>query len=489
MTSDELAGKTLSGAGWTALSVAGQRGLSLLSTMVLARLLAPSAYGLLGMAMVFVAVANTLRDLGTSSALVQRRQFSAEVASTVFWINVTVGLAGALLLGALAPLVAAMYREPRVVPVLAVLSLSLFFGNLGAVHHATLLRAMAFRRIALIQVTAALASTCCAIALALGGAGVFSLVGAVIVDSVASAAMFWMMAPWRPVWRLRRADLRQVSSYGTHLIGARLLLYVSRHADKALVGRYLGAIPLGYYALAHGLMMYPLHNGAWALAQVLFPAFSRIQDDGERFGQAYLRTVAVIATLCFPLMLGMLVTADLLVRVCFGDAWLPMVPILRILAPAGMIQSASTTAGIVFTSKGRTDWLFRLVVAETTLALTAYVVGLPWGLLGVATASALTHFLWSFPLFTFAARLSGVPVSAVYRALWPPLRDAALMAAAVVAVRAALVDAGVATPWVLLGAMVGVGVVLYAALVLRGLPPTALGRLAWARRLAALSRG
>jgi PST family polysaccharide transporter len=494
---EHLAGKALSGAGWTAIGIVGQRGLSLLSTIVLARLLPPSAYGLLGMALVFLAVAVTFRDLGTSAALIQRREFSNEIASTLFWMNVLLGLTGALLLLSLAPVAAAMYREPGVTSVLAVLAMFFLLTNLGAVHEAILRRAMAFGQLALIQLTSAMGSTICGIGLAFGGAGVWSLVGALLAESALSTMMLWMVASWLPAWRLRLADLRQISTYSINLVMSRFLLYVIRNADKALVGRYLGATVLGFYSLAHGLMMYPLHNVAWALVHVLFPAFSRLQDDDARFGRAYLRTVAVIATLSFPLVLGMLATADLLVLVCFGDAWLPMVPILRILAPAGMVQSASTTAGIVFTAKGRTDWLFRLVVAETVLAVTAYMVGMRWGILGLAFSYSLAHFLWSFPLLTCAARLSGLPLYEVYRTLWPPLRDSLLMCAGVVVVRRGLESAGVSAPSLVLGAMVSAGIVLYLALLLRARPPflrdlaaaTALGRFAWARRLAAWSLG
>jgi PST family polysaccharide transporter len=387
-----------------------------------------------------------------------------------------------------------MYRDPRVTSVLAAIAISFFLANLNAVPEATLLRAMAFRRLTLIQLTAAVASTICGVGLALGGAGVWSLVGALLVENTTSTLMFWMVVSWRPAWHLRLADLRQVSSYSMNLVASRILLYVIRNVDKALVGRYLGAAALGYYSVAHGLMMYSLYNITWALVQVLFPAFSRLQDDGERFGRAYLRTVAVISTLSFPLMLGMLVTSDLLVLVCFGDQWAPMGPILAILAPAGMVQSASTTANIVFTAKGRTDWLLRLVVVETVLAVTAYAVGMHWGIVGLATAYSLSHFLWSFPLLMFAARLSGLAGSEVFRALWPALRDSLLMSAMVVVVRLGLESAGVSAPWVRLGAMVSVGVVLYLALVLRARPPflrdlvetTALGQLAWARRLGAL---
>jgi PST family polysaccharide transporter len=492
---DRLAERTASAATWTALGIVGQRVLSLGSTMVLARLLLPGAYGLLGMAMVLVAAANSFRDLGTSSALVQRKDVSDGLPTSLFWINVLFGLTGAAALAGIAPVAAWLYREPAVAPVLAVLSISFFVSNLSAVHHAILARMLAFRRISLIQLTAGAASTCVGIGLALGGAGVWSLVGGLIAESASATVMFWVAAPWRPTWRLDLADLRQVSSYSLNLVGSRILLYLTRSVDKALVGRYLGAGALGYYSLAHGLMMYPLYNVSWALAQVLFSAFSRIQDDDERLGRAYLRTVAAIATLSFPLMLGMVVTADVLVLACFGAEWLPMVPILMILAPAGMVQSASTTTGLVFTAKGQTIRLLRLVVAEATFSFTAYTVSLRWGIEGIAAAYTIVHLAWSFPLFMSAAGTMRLPVGQVYRALWPPLRDSLLMCAAVLLVRRALLAADVSAPWLVLGAAAGVGAGLYAALVLRSrpaflrevlevVPP---GQWAWVRKVAALS--
>jgi len=492
-----LAGRTASAGTWTAVGIAGQRGLSLLSTIVLARLLLPGAYGLFGMAMVFMAAANSLRDLGTGSALIQRKEFSPDLASTIFWVNGLFGLCGAAILSALAPLAARLYRDPAVIPVLVVLSVSFFLGNLSAVHQAVLMRGLAFRQIALIQLGASLVSTVLAICLAFGGAGVWSLVISLVLESAIMTALFWMITPWRPTRHFDYAELRGVTSYSINLVGSRALTYVISNLDKALIGRYLGAVALGYYSLAHGLMMYPVYNIAWTVNRVVFPAFSQIQDDDERFRRAYLRILAATAALGFPLMLGMLVTADVLVLACFGAAWLPMVPVLMILAPAGLVQSASTTTTIVFTAKGRTSLLFRLVLAEAGLSVLGYVVGLRWGVIGVATGCAVVHVLWGFPRFVYASRLIGLPVAEVFRAMWPPLRDAAVMCAAVLVARVALASIGVAAPWLRLGVMTIAGVAVYTLLVLWTRPSFVrevlqlmpLGHLAWVRRLAAPSRG
>lgn len=248
-----LTEKAVAGAIWSTFGVLGQRGLSLLSTVVLARLLMPSAYGLLGMALVVIAAVHSLRDLGTSSALIQRKDFSGDLASSVFWANVLFGAAGAGLIAGLAPTVAFLYGEPHVEAVLAVLSISFFITNLGVVQQAILVRAMAFRQLALIQMSASLVSAVVGVGMALSGGGVFSLVAALIADSVVTTVLLWVASLWSPRWHMDLGELRSVTSYSLNLTGSRILHYCIRNGDKALIGWYLGAVELGYYSLAFGL--------------------------------------------------------------------------------------------------------------------------------------------------------------------------------------------------------------------------------------------
>jgi O-antigen/teichoic acid export membrane protein len=330
---DSLAARTVSGAAWSTLSIVGQRGLSLLSTMVLARLLAPSAFGLLGMALVLTAAMYSFKDLGTAAALIQRKELDRQLASTLFWTNVLFGLAGAGFMVGVAPLVAKFYREPQVAHVFAALSVPFLVNSLGVAQRAVLARAMLFRRLSVIQLISSAASAAIGITLAVAGAGVWSLVAAVTSEVSTAVVLYWVASPWRPDWHLSLHDLRSVTSFSANLTGANIAGYFMRNMDNALIGRFLGASALGYYGLAYGLMMYPLYNVTWNLGNVLFPALSRIQEEDARFRQAYLRAVSVIATITFPLMLGLLATADLLVPACFGAKWAPMVPIVRVLAP------------------------------------------------------------------------------------------------------------------------------------------------------------
>jgi len=468
---EDLAARTVGGAAWSTLSIIGQRGLSLLSTLILARVLAPSAFGLLGMAMVLSAAVESFNDLGTAAALIQRKELDARLASTLFWTNVLVGVVAAGFMVGVAPLVAQLYREPHVAPVLAALSVGFLINNLSVVQRAVLARAMLFRRISMIQLCSSVASSFVGIGLAVAGAGVWSLVAAVIAQTMAATVLYWLASPWRPCWHLSLRDLRSVISYSGNLTASNFAHYVMRNMDNALIGRFLGATALGYYAMAYGLMMYPLYNVSWNLGNVLFPALSRIQEEDARFRQAYLRAVSVVATITFPLMLGLLATADLLVLTCFGAKWAPMAPIVRILAPVGMLQSITSVAGMIFTAKGRTGLQFRWALVETSVVLPAFVMGLHWGIVGVACGYGVAVFLLSYPFFVITSRIIGLRVSELARTLWPVMRNAAVMLAVVLLTRLGLPILGVGKPWPVFVTTLAVGVVIYVLLLLRSRPP------------------
>jgi lipopolysaccharide exporter len=491
---EDLAARTVTGAAWSTLSMVGQRGLSLLSTLVLARLIAPSAFGLLGMATVLTAAMYSFKDLGTAAALIQRKELNGQLASTLFWTNVLIGVAGAGFMIGVAPFVAILYREPHVAPVFAALSASFLINSLGVVQRAVLARAMLFRRISIIQLSSSAASAVVGIALAVAGAGIWSLVAAVTSEMSTAVVLYWVASPWRPGWHLSLHELRLVKRYSANLTASNLAHYFMRNMDNALIGRFLGAASLGYYDLAYGLMMYPLYNVTWNLGNVLFPALSRIQEEDARFRQAYLRAVSVIATITFPLMLGLLATADLLVFTCFGAKWAPMAPIVRVLAPVGMLQSVTSTTGMIFRAKGRTDVQFRWALVEASVVLPAFVIGLRWGTIGVACGYAVAEFLLCYPLFTVAGRIIDLRVPEVVRALWPVMRNAVVMFAAVLLTRYGLPRLGVEKPWPVFGATLAMGVAVYMLLLLRSRQPVLrdvlgllqFGGMSWLRRVAGL---
>ena len=493
-TTSDLRDSTISGASWQILSIVGQRCLTLFSTVALARLLLPSAYGLIGMATVFTEALYSLQDLGTASALIQRQEHDDNLASSLFWTNVVLGIIGAAVIFASAPLAAALYHEPAVGRVLAALSVSFLIGNLGVIHRALLARAMRFRRISAVQLSASLASVTVAVIAAACGAGVWSLVAGSTAQSATFAILYWLSSPWRPRWHIALDDLQSVTRHSGNLTASNVLEYVTRNADKALIGRALGTIALGYYSLAYGLMMYPLFNVTMSLGNVLFPAFARLQDSNERLGRAYLRALTVIASVTFPLMLGLIATADLVVSIFFGQRWQPMIPIVVILAPVGMVQSLTYTAGFVYQAKSKTDWMFRWTVLESLVSLAAFVIGVRWGTVGVAAAYAISVAVLLYPGWLIVSRVVDLRIGQLASALWPVLRNAMLMFVSVLVARLAFARTGW-TPGSILVATVFSGAAVYTALLVKWRPSLLNGvlckedfdRFAWLRRISGLA--
>ncbi len=467
----DLTVRTTSGVKWSALSQLGRQGLGFAVTAILARLLSPSAYGLLGMAIVVIGFIEIFKDLGTSFALIQRKELSNELISSIFWINVLLGLLSTGIVVLIAPWVALFYREPEVVPVLRVLSFSFVVSGLSIVQQALLARQMAFDRLARIELSSSAIGGAVGIGMAVLGMGVWSLVGQALSGAVVTTLLLWLASSWRPQRKLEWVKVHSVASFSLNLSGFNIFNYFARNADNLLIGRYLGTTALGYYSLAYRLMLYPVQNIYEILGRVLFPAFSQIQDDDARFRRAYLLVCAAISIITFPLMLGLLVVAKPFVAAIFGPRWRPVATLLMILAPVGMIQSIGTTVGHIYMAKGRTDWMFRWGLAAGSLAVTSFVVGLSWGITGVATAYAIASFLLLYPNFAIPFRLINLPMRDLAVALWPVLVCSLIMSGAVILLRLGLTWMGITNPWLILISVGLGGMAIYGGLVLWKKPP------------------
>lgn len=459
--------KTVSATKWSAISHFGRQGLGFVVAAILARLLPPDAYGLLGMAIVVTGFIEIFKDLGTSSALIQRKELSNDFISSIFWVNVLFGLLSTSIVIAIAPWVGLFYCEPQVVPVLRVLSLSFIISGLSIAQQALLKRQMAFDRLARIELASSAVGGMTGIGMAILGMGVWSLVGQALSESIVTTLLLWITSYWRPQRKFNWLHMRSVASYSLNLSGFNIFNYFVRNADNMLIGRYLGASALGYYSLAYRLILYPIQSVSWVLGRVLFPAFSQMQDDDTRFRRTYLRVCASISVITFPMMLGLLVVAEPFVAAVFGPRWMPVATLLMILAPVGMIQSVGTTVGHIYMAKGRTDWMFRWGLTTGILAITAFIIGLRWGVVGVAVAYAALSFLLFYPNFAIPFKLIGLPFRDLMAALWPTLRPSLVMAVGIMVLRGALIGLGIVQPWVVLGITVLTGVSIYGVIILK----------------------
>jgi len=450
---------SISGVKWSSISQVSRQIMQLVTTAVLARLLSPSDFGLVGMATIVIGFVGIFSDLGTSSAIIQRKNISDSLLNSLFWINVVFGLLAMVILLVVAPLVANFYQEPRVTLVLRVLSLTFLMSGISILQKAILERNLAFNTSAKIEISAVVAGSLLGISTAVMGWGVWSLVTQSLAVVSLTTILLWTVSKWQPKLAFSWEEVQEVSNYSLNLTAFSIFNYFARNADYILIGRFLGSQDLGYYTLAYRLMLYPLQNVSAVIGRVMFPALSKLQDDNARFSFAYLKVSSTIALISFPLMVSLWALAKPFVLTFFGQQWQPVILLLMILAPVGMSQSIMTTVGIIYQVKGRTDWLFRWGIGAGMLIIIAFVIGLQWGIVGVAAAYAIASFCLTYPCFAIPFRLIHLPVRDLGAVLWRPL-VASLIMLGLLLVVGFLLPANLASGWVL-GISVPIGCITY----------------------------
>nr|NQU90815.1 MOP flippase family protein [Bacteroidota bacterium] len=422
-----LKSRAVFGIKWSALSQASKQGTQLLTTVILARLLAPSDFGLLGMAMVVIGFIEIFKDLGTTAAIIQKKELSEVLLSSIFWVNVGFGILAMTVLFFGAPLVGLFYRESGVVAILRVLSLSFFISSLSILQQALLQRSLAFQTLAKVEISTVVCGAVVGIALAWYGAGVWSLVLQSLTTVSITTIFLWLSSSWKPQLVFHWSEVRSISGFSLNLVGFNIFNYFIRNADYLLIGRYLGAQNLGYYTLAYRILLFPLQNISALIGRVMYPVLSKFQDDHRRFASAYLKMTAIIALISFPLMAGASSLARPFVVTVFGNNWLPVVPLIMIFALVGMTQSIGTTVGLIYKVNGRTDWMFYWGIASGTLVILAFLVGLRWGILGVAAAYVIASFLLLYPNYSIPFRLVDLEFASLIKTLRLPFLNSALM--------------------------------------------------------------
>jgi len=419
--------KAVSGIKWSAISQVGRQATQLLTTIILARLLSPSDFGLVGMAMVVIGFINIFKDLGTAAAVIQRKELSEALLSSIFWVNAGFGALAMIVLFLIAPFGGLLYRELRVVAVLQVLSMSFFISGLGILHQALLERSLSFNSLAKLETASVLVGAIVGIGLAFADAGVWSLVFQSLTTAIVATVLLWLLSSWRPQWAFRWSEVRAISRFSLNLTGYSIFNYFARNADYLLIGRYLGAQDLGYYTLAYRILLFPLQNITAVIGRVMYPVLSTMQDDNRRFASAYLKVIGAIALITFPLMTGLLALAEPFVLTFFGQTWRPVILLIMIFAPVGMIQSVGATVGGIYQVKGRTDWMFRWGIGSGTLVVIAFLAGLRWGIVGMAVAYAIASFLLSYPSFWIPFRLVDLKFVQLLRVLRSSFLNSGLM--------------------------------------------------------------
>ena len=367
--------------------------ISTTTSIILAHLLTPSDFGLVAMVTAITSFGQAFADLGLSEATIQSREINQSQVSTLFWVNVAIGAILTLITIGLAPVLVHFYRQPRLEAITLVLSLTFVICALRVQHDALLKRQMRFSAIAARDVICSLTAAPVALVLAWKGASYWALVAMPLTYNVVQMLLSWLMVRWIPGLPHRDRKVRSLISFGGNVAGSYVVMTVNRSMDNVLVGWYWGAQPLGLYSRAYNLLMIPVRQLSAPAGSVAIPAFSRLQSEPERYARYFLRTVNLMVWIIAPVLAFLVVGAAPIIRLVLGEQWLGAARVFQILAVSAFAQLMLEAVIWLFVSRGKSKELLNVLLRISPCVLIGFVVGLPFGISGVALSGSVALML------------------------------------------------------------------------------------------------
>ncbi|MBD3221636.1 oligosaccharide flippase family protein [bacterium] len=456
---DDLKARVVRGVGWSALRTWGARLSSFIVFPILARILGPETYGLVALAGVWLMVLDIFSNASFGAAIEQRKDLEPEHLDTVFWAFLGLGvlLTAASILGA--PQVAAFFDEPDLTPVVRWLSLGFLMQMTSGVQTSLLRRELRMGALAGSSLGATVIGSGLGIGMALGGFGVWSIVGQRLTTRVLNVVFVWHLSSWRPSWRFSRQHFQDVAGFGFSVMGNRVLYYLNRQVDQLLIGRYLGKVELGYYFTSSRL--YTLTNNMLigTFSQVAMPAMARLQEDPARFRRAYVSVSRYVCVVAFPVFLGLHLLAEEFILVLTGPDWKASIPALQVLALVGVVHALQYVNGAAMMALGRADLRLATQVVHSVVNVVGFFIAVRHGFVAVATAYTVRAWLL-LPLDLLISRhIGAVSLKALGIALWPQVLAAIVMAAGVHAMKTTMLETLSPVLRLLLGT--GIGATIY----------------------------
>jgi len=330
-------------------------------------------------------------NLGLGSAIVQKQDIDNRQLSTLFWIGLAGGIFSAVLIALSAYPISWFYDEPKLFRLTLVLAINFLISPLYQINRKLLEKDLRFSALAASNVIASLVSGGAGVVSAFSGLGVWSLVIQSIILNVSFLFLYFLQRKWIPEFVFEINRCRELIRFGTHMVGSNLALYFERNLDSMIIGKLLGATLLGYYTLAIRVMYLPIRQISYIFTDVLFPVFSKVNADLDTVRKGYLKAIRFTSMITFPLMTLIYLFSDTLVASLVGPKWLPSAEIIRILAPAGAIQSVVQIGWVVFPAMNLPDVRMKLGMYNVISIALAVVIGSNWGIKGVSGGILLSR--------------------------------------------------------------------------------------------------
>ncbi len=416
-----IGARAIRGAASIGLGQGSQFLISMVSTGILGRMLTPEDFGLVAMTAVITSFLIIFKDAGLTSATIQREHLTHEQVSTLFWINTASGLLIAGLMALSAPLVAAVFGDPRLVEITRVVAITFIFGGLTVQHQALLRRQMRFKSLAARGVFSSLVGAIVGISMAASGFGYWALVGMPVSSSATNMVAVWLAVRWMPHRPRWAPDTLHMLKFGSDILICDIATFASRKADSLLIGWFWGPIALGFYDKAYTLLLAPVKQINRPLSAVFVPTLSRLTNEPEVGSRYFLHALESMASITVPLILAAAIFADELVLLWLGPQWTEAAGIFRLLALAAIVGAVTTPIGWLQVSAGETRRYRQLGTITALVLVSAFAIGLPHGPRGVAIAYSIAVTLLAVPMSYLALRDLPVNLGDIARTLAVPI--------------------------------------------------------------------
>lgn len=440
MADSGLKQKTAKGLLWGGIGSGSMQLLNLFFGIFLSRLLSPADYGVVGALTIFSAMAGLFAESGFTLAIVNKKTISHDDYNAVFWFNIVAGLVLYGLLFALAPLIAAFYHQPEMVPLARFLFLGFLFGAIATAPSAYFFRNLNVKLRSQIQICAILLSGIVGVCCAASGCGYWGIAAQTVTYSGCNCLMLWARSPWRPTLSFRMAPLREMLPFSTKQLVTSLFTHINNNFFSVLLGRFYGMKPTGYYSQGSKWTTMGYTTISGMLNSVAQPVFREASEDSERLCRVFMKMLRFTSFVCFPAMFGLAIVARELIVLTVTAKWLPCVPVMQILCVWGAFMPVATLYGNLFNSIGRPNIYMWNTIALGLMQLVCVLLSYPYGLEVMLEVYAGINVAWLFVWHYFARKHIGLSLAGVLKSMMPYIAVSLLVMAATVAATSRIAD-------------------------------------------------
>lgn len=406
LENDNLTQKASKGAFWGLASNISVSAISFINTAILARILDPRDFGLIGMAVMVTGILYLFGNLYLGAALIQKREINNEYLSTAFWSSVFVSTILFFIVALFAPAIATFFNEPAVKWIIIFLASNLIISSLSSIQMMFLYKDIRLRDIALVEIVSRIARIFITLFCAVRGMGFWSIAIGMVAEKILKTVLFCFAVKWRPAFIFSKEKFQELFLFARNLYGKEFLEYFSRNADFIFIGKFLGAGMLGYYQLSYNLPYLVYSYVQDGINPVAFPVFSKVSHDRERLSRGLFNATKYVSMITFPLMAGLSFCANDFIIVVYSAKWLPAVLPLRLLCFSAALASINCLVSSIFYAAGKPGIVFKWALIRLPLTIVSVIFCSRWGIIGIAAAMFFIEFITVFLAFVAAKSLN-----------------------------------------------------------------------------------